>query len=223
VVEDEPRLRGLIASDLAAEGYSVETCHDGLPALVAHRSLPADLLVLDLMLPAMDGFQVLRALRDAGDETPVLILTARGEEPARVQGFQLGADDYLVKPFSILELLGRVKAILRRARKAPEAKASRFRSGPFVLDRGRLGIQRDGAWLDLGIQRVRLLEVLWRRSGHTLARTELLNLAWEPDARPGLRTVDVHVAQLRKQLGEEWIVTVEGIGYRWTAPVEPLD
>lgn len=223
VVEDEPRLRDLLVSDLASEGYSVESFSDGLPALLRHRTQPADLLILDLMLPDMDGFQMLRALRDAVDDVPVLILTARGEEPARVQGFLLGADDYLVKPFSILELLGRVKAILRRTRKLVESKVTRLSSGPFLMDCVRMEILQDGEKLDLGVQRVRLLEVLWRRTGHTLARTELLNLAWDPDARPGLRTVDVHIAQLRKQLGEKWIVTVEGLGYRWTVPVEPAD
>lgn len=223
VVEDEPSLRNLLVSDLAAEGYCLEGFNDGIPALLRHREQPADLLILDLMLPEMDGFQALRSLRDSGDDTPVLILTARGEEPARVQGFLLGADDYLVKPFSILELLGRVKAILRRTRKLAESKVTRLSSGPFLLDRVRMEILLNGEKLDLGVQRVRLLEVLWRRPGHTLARAELLNLAWEPDARPGLRTVDVHIGQLRKQLGEKWIVTVEGLGYRWTEPVEPLE
>lgn len=222
VVEDEPELRLLLKANLEAEGWEIFAAQDGIPALRLHQQHPFDLWILDLMLPEMDGFQVLQALRAQGDEVPVLMLTARGEEAARVQGFESGADDYLVKPFSILELLGRVRAILRRSGRVEPVRARRYRSGPYLIDLDRMGVSRDGVSLAIGARGFRILEVLLRRPGHTLGRSEILNLAWEPDARPGIRTVDVHVGLLRKQLGETAIATIEGVGYRWVHPAEPL-
>ena len=222
VVEDEPSLCQLLVNNLSFEGYSVESAGDGVPALAAHASLRADLIVLDLMLPQMDGFAVLKALRDRQDEVPVLMLTARGEEVDRVQGLSLGADDYLVKPFSVLELIARVKAILRRTR--PTERPPLLLSGPFRFDLPRLEAKRDGRLLDLTPREFRLLEILITHPGRTHSRKELLQLAWESDARPSARTVDVHIANVRRKLGEEqdapWITTVGGEGYRWITPVD---
>jgi two-component system phosphate regulon response regulator PhoB len=222
VVEDEPSLCQLLLNNLSFEGYSVTAAGDGVPALVAHASQRADLIVLDLMLPQMDGFAVLKALRDRQDEVPVLMLTARGEEADRVQGLSLGADDYLVKPFSVLELMARVKAILRRTR--PTERPPLLRSGPFHFDLPRFEAKRDGRMLELTPREFRLLEILITHAGRTHSRKELLQLAWEPDARPSARTVDVHIANVRRKLGEEldapWIATVGGEGYRWITPVE---
>jgi len=125
VVEDEPELRSLLAESLRSEGWEVEIADDGIPALQAHATQPVDLIVLDLMLPRMDGFQVLQALRNQNDDVSVLLLTARGDEPTRVRGFDLGTDDYIVKPFSILELMGRMRAILRRVKKLPPPRIQR--------------------------------------------------------------------------------------------------
>jgi len=222
VVEDEPSLCQLLVNNLGFEGYSVEAVGDGVPALAAHGAHRADLIVLDLMLPQLDGFEVLRTLRDRKDEVPVLLLTARGEEADRVKGLSLGADDYLVKPFSVLELMARVKAILRRTR--PVDRPPLLRSGPFRFDLPRMEAKRDGRPLELTPREFRLLEILISHAGRTHSRKELLQLAWEPDARPSARTVDVHIANLRKKLGEEegspWITTVGGEGYRWISPVE---
>ncbi|HCZ33328.1 MAG TPA: DNA-binding response regulator [Holophagaceae bacterium] len=222
VVEDEPSLCQLLLNNLGYEGYSVETAGDGVPALAAHAARRADLIVLDLMLPQLDGFEVLRTLREAQDDVPVLLLTARGEEVDRVKGLSLGADDYLVKPFSVLELIARVKAILRRTR--PVERPPLLRSGPFRFDLPRLEARRDGKPLELTPREFRLLEILITHAGRTHSRKELLQLAWEPDARPSARTVDVHIANLRRKLGEEqgkpWITTVGGEGYRWITPVE---
>ena len=222
VVEDEPSLCQLLLNNLSFEGYSVEAAGDGVPALTAHAARRADLIVLDLMLPQMDGFAVLKALRERQDDVPVLMLTARGEEVDRVQGLSLGADDYLVKPFSVLELMARVKAILRRTR--PTERPPHLRSGPFHFDLPRLEARRDNRMLELTPREFRLLEILITHAGRTHSRKELLQLAWEPDARPSARTVDVHIANVRRKLGEEmgapWITTVGGEGYRWITPVE---
>jgi len=223
VVEDEPSLCQLLVNNLGFEGYSVEAAGDGVPALASHGARRADLIVLDLMLPQLDGFEVLRTLRERKDEVPVLLLTARGEEADRVKGLSLGADDYLVKPFSVLELMARVKAILRRTR--PLDRPARLRSGPFRFNLPRLEARRDSRTLELTPREFRLLEILITHAGRTHSRKELLQLAWEPDARPSARTVDVHIANLRRKLGEElgapWITTVGGEGYRWITPVEP--
>jgi two-component system phosphate regulon response regulator PhoB len=221
VVEDEPALCQLLMNNLSFEGYSVSTADDGVPALAAHAARRADLIILDLMLPQLDGFAVLKALRDQRDGVPVLMLTARGEEADRVKGLSLGADDYLVKPFSLLELLARVKAILRRTR--PLERPDLLRSGPFRFDLPRLEATREGRTLDLTPREFRLVEILISHAGRTHSRKELLQLAWEPEARPSARTVDVHIANLRRKLGEEqgapWIATVGGEGYRWITPV----
>jgi two-component system phosphate regulon response regulator PhoB len=222
VVEDEPSLRQLLVNNLSFEGYSVDAAGDGVPGLAAHGAHRADLIVLDLMLPQMDGFEFLRTLRERKDEVPILMLTARGEEADRVHGLSLGADDYLVKPFSVLELMARVKAILRRTR--PLDRPPFLRSGPFRFDLRRLEARRAGKMLELTPREFRLLEILITHPGRTHSRKELLQLAWEPDARPSARTVDVHIANLRRKLGEEpgtpWITTVGGEGYRWITPVE---
>lgn len=223
VVEDEPALCQLLMNNLSFEGYSVTTADDGVPALAAHAARRADLIILDLMLPQLDGFAVLKALRDQQDGVPVLMLTARGEEADRVKGLSLGADDYLVKPFSLLELMARVKAILRRTR--PQERPALLRSGPFRFDLPRLEATREGRTLDLTPREFRLVEILISHAGRTHSRKELLQLAWEPEARPSARTVDVHIANLRRKLGEEqgapWIATVGGEGYRWITPVTP--
>ncbi|HXC17053.1 MAG TPA: response regulator transcription factor [Holophagaceae bacterium] len=221
VVEDETSLRQLLTQNLSYEGYSVAAAADGGEALSSHHARRADLIVLDLMLPVVDGFQVLRTLREHQDPVPVLMLTARGAEQDRVQGLSLGADDYLVKPFSVLELIARVKAILRRTRPIEKPKA--LRSGPFRFDLPRLEATREEQIMDLTPREFRLLEILITHAGRTHSRSELLQLAWEQDAQPTPRTVDVHIANLRKKLGDDggkpYIATVGGEGYRWVLPV----
>jgi len=223
VVEDEKGLQGLLTTNLEYEGFSVEVADDGIPALAAHRLRRADLIVLDLMLPELDGFKVLESLRQAHDTVPVLMLTARSAEVDRVKGLCLGADDYLVKPFSILELVARIRAILRRSRTTEPARS--FTCGPFHFDFAAISATRDGRPLDLTSREMRILEILVTYSGHTHSRSDLLRLAWEPDARPSPRTVDVHVANLRRKLGDDdrhrLIATVGGEGYRWRERPDP--
>jgi len=218
VVEDEVELQQLLVTNLEFEGFSVEVADDGIPALAAHDRRRADLILLDLMLPHLDGFKVIEALRKANDDVPVLMLTARGAEADRVKGLSVGADDYLVKPFSVLELVARIRAILRRTRAAEPPKV--LTSGPYRFDFAAMTATRDGRNLELTSREMRILEILVTYPGRTHSRSDLLRLAWEADARPSPRTVDVHVANLRKKLGDDdknrHIATVGGEGYRWT-------
>ena len=226
VVEDEAEIAALIAYQLTREGYRVETALSGAAALDAlHRDLP-DLLVLDRMLPGVSGDDVLKAIRsDAATRTvPVLILTAKREQEDRIQGLELGADDYLTKPFSLRELVLRVDAILRRAQgeMKPIAGGGRIlRAGSLRVDVGAHIVTMDDEEVQLTPTEFRLLRTLMERRGRTQSRRQLLTEAWSVDAtmvnRLHTRTVDMHVRRLRGKLGAagEWIDTVRGFGYRF--------
>ncbi len=223
VIEDEASLGEMIVSNLATEGFLVSLAGDGEAGLASHATRPADLIILDLMLPGMSGFEVLRALRRRQDKVPVIILTARSASEDRVQGLSLGADDYLPKPFAMLELTARIRAILRRA--APEEESRRIaRSGPFKIDYLHLSVHRGRTDLQLSLREFRLLEVLLAHPGRVHGRQDLVNLAWEADAHPTLRTVDKHIQALRRKLADSdenpAIQTLEREGYRWTLPVK---
>jgi DNA-binding response OmpR family regulator len=220
IVDDDPNLRGLLVKALRKAGWMTTEAENGAVALERHQAVPADLIVLDLMMPRMDGFAVLRALRPR-DEVPVLLLTAEGQERKRVEGFRLGADDYLVKPFSLLELVARIRAILKRTTRHKEPGI--LCSGPFELDRMHQCLRRDGASVGLSPMEYHILEVVMSHAGQPLTRLELLRLAWKTDARPSPRTVDVHMVSLRRKLmlGEDppWILTSGTQGYCWTSSV----
>lgn len=225
LVEDDASLREIVANNLAYEGHSVVAVGDGEAALASHRAGAADLILLDLMLPGRDGFQVLKALRDAGDPVPVLMLTARGAEEDRVQGLRGGADDYVVKPFSVVELMARIQAILRRAK--PMAGPA-LRSGPFLIHRHRKQVYLEGRSLGLTSLEFHMVEALVSHPGAPLSREELIAILWGGSEPSSQRTLNVHVANLRRKLAEsgatEWIVTVGRAsrgGYQWSAPVEP--
>lgn len=230
VVEDEAEIAALIAYQLTREGYRVETALNGAAALDAlHRDLP-DLLVLDRMLPEISGDDVLKALRDdpATQAVPVLILTAKKDRADRIQGLELGADDYLTKPFSPRELVLRVDAILRRAKgelRATTGGGRILRAGPLRMDVGAHIVTIDDAEVQLTPTEFRLLQTLMERRGRTQTRRQLLTEAWDVDSvaagRLQTRTVDMHVRRLRGKLGAagEWIETVRGFGYRFQKPV----
>ena len=223
-VEDDAALQALLVRALRKGGFQAVPAGDGAAALALHREQPADLIVLDLMLPVLDGFQVLQALRPA-DEVPVIMLTALGQEHQRLRGFELGADDYLVKPFSTAELLARIRAILRRSERGSYRRL--LRSGPFLLDRTAKTLLRDGHPLPLTPVEFHLLEVLLEHAGQSLTRTELLHLAWPTHARPAVSTVKVHVANLRRKLHQDgepaWILSFGAHGYGWGASVQRSD
>jgi two-component system phosphate regulon response regulator PhoB len=217
VVDDEPHIVALVAYHLAKAGYRVTTATNGTEALArANRETPA-LVVLDLMLPGMSGFEVLRKLRgrDHTRDVAVLMLTARRDEPDRIEGLSLGADDYLTKPFSPQELVLRVKAILRRSGSGSGARDVTV-IGPIHIDRSAHRVTLDGVDVDLTPTEYRLLILLADRSGRVQARSHLLETVW--DAAPDIqtRTVDMHVQRLRMKLGRagDMIETVRGFGYR---------
>lgn len=223
VVEDEPTLRQLLTQNLQFEGFSVEAVSDGADALHRAEQGGIDLLVLDLMLPTLDGFKVLRALRESGNFVPVLMLTARGAEEDRLMGLRSGADDYLVKPFSVLELVARIRAILRRTQ--PQQDAPLIRSGPFLVHRHKRQAYVHGRSLNLTALEFRLMEVFCGSPGVPISREELLHLVWGSVSRPSPHTLSVHIANLRKKLQEasapDCIVTVGRVGhggYLWADP-----
>jgi two-component system phosphate regulon response regulator PhoB len=218
VVDDEPDIIALVAYHLARAGYRVSTASTGLEALQAAREEQPALVVLDLMLPELSGFEVLERMRGERTlaEIPVLMLTARREEPDRVQGLSLGADDYLVKPFSPQELVLRVRNILRRTRTAAAERGSVFRLGNVEVDKDAHTVSRDGQPLELTATEYKLLMTLAERRGRVQSRAQLLELVWESAPDIQTRTVDMHVQRLRAKLGDagELIETVRGFGYR---------
>jgi len=231
VVEDEPDIAALIAYQLTREGFRVETVANGTDALGAvSREIP-DLVVLDRMLPSLSGDEVLRELKgEAATRTiPVLVLTARREQQDRIEGLELGADDYLTKPFSPRELVLRVKAILRRAHEpAIDSGGQLLRAGPVSVDVNSHQVLFEGEELSLTPTEFRLLQSLLERKGRTQSRQQLLEKAWGVEShvsdRIHTRTVDMHIRRLRAKLGRvgDWIETVRGFGYRLRVPEEEI-
>ena len=214
VVEDERPIADLVRLYLSRDGFGVHVEHDGTAGLAAARRLRPVACVLDIALPGMEGTEICRRLRSDGDWTPVILLTARDDEVDRILGLELGADDYVTKPFSPRELAARVRAVLRRAAGPPDG--ARVRTlGPVSLDPDRRLATVDGAPLSLTPTEFDLLEHLLARPGRVFTREELLASVWGYAAHAGTRTVDVHVAQLRAKLGAaaHVIRTVRGVGY----------
>jgi DNA-binding response OmpR family regulator len=214
VVEDEPDIGDLLALYFRREGWRVHLATTGEEGLETIRARQPDFVVLDVGLPGdLDGFDVCRELRQSSP-VPVLFLTARDEEVDRILGLELGADDYVTKPFSPREVVARVKAVLRRGNQAP-ASPSTIDLGPIKVDLDRREATRDRAPVNLAAQEFALLEVFVRNLGVALSRQQLLDLAWGAEWIGDPRTVDVHVRQLRRKLGDDLpLVTVRGVGYR---------
>jgi two-component system phosphate regulon response regulator PhoB len=219
VVDDEPDITALVAYHLARAGYRVSTATTGPDALRAAREERPDIVVLDLMLPGVSGYEVLRELRQRPEtrEVGVILLTSRREETDRIKGFSLGADDYLTKPFSPQELTLRVAALLRRLQAPAVAAGSSLIEGPLVIDRASHRVTLDGEEVQLTATEFKLLSMLVERRGRVQTRPQLLETVW--DAQPDIqtRTVDMHVQRLRAKLGElgDLIETVRGFGYRF--------
>ena len=226
VVEDEPGLVLTLEDRLRAEGYVVGVARDGEHGFNRASSEPWDLILLDGMLPRKSGFDVCRDLRAKGVKTPVLMLTARGQVSDRVVGLKLGADDYLMKPFDMSELLARIEARLRRdgAPALSESPALTAVSlGPIHADFRRAEVMKSGAMVELSGKELHLLRYFIEHQGATLSRTELLEAVWGYSTIPFTRTVDVHVANLRRKLEDDpqhpsMILTIHGLGYKFVAP-----
>jgi DNA-binding response OmpR family regulator len=214
IAEDEPRLSSFLEKGLRAAGYTTTVCDDGLRAELLARAEDFDLLILDIGLPGQDGFAVLRALRARGERLPVLVLTARDEVTDMVTGLDLGADDYVTKPFVFDELLARVRARLRQAGQAPAASSLELSAGGITLDLRARRASAEGREAELTAKEFSLLETFLRHSGQVLSREQLLSHVWGYDFDPGSNVVDVYVGYLRRKLGAERFETVRGMGYR---------
>jgi two-component system, OmpR family, alkaline phosphatase synthesis response regulator PhoP len=221
LVEDEPGLQLALTDRLTTEGYHVEVAADGPAAVARATSEPFDIIVLDVMLPGLDGFELLRTVRQRGVTTPVLMLTARGQVVDKVVGLKMGADDYMTKPFEALELTARLEALRRRARAPSGAGVTCYEFGDAVVDIRRAEVTRAGAPVELSPKEFHLLRYFLEHRGATFSREELLHEVWGYQNMPSTRTVDVHVAWLRQKLetnpkAPQYIVTVHGLGYKFT-------
>ncbi|MEN8375758.1 MAG: response regulator transcription factor [Gemmatimonadota bacterium] len=222
VVEDERDIAALVAYHLTREGYQVRTAGGGPEALEAVSHERPDLIVLDIMLPGFTGYDVLKELRARADsaDIPVVVLTARRDEMDRIKGFELGADDYVTKPFSPQELVLRVSAVLRRAQSPALGRNARtLRGGPISVDVNAMRAEVDGEPVDLTPTEYKLLVALLERRGRVQSRKHLLESVWKVHVDIETRTVDMHVQRLRSKLGSgaDWIETVRGFGYRFKA------
>jgi heavy metal response regulator len=213
LIEDEKRIAGFIARGLEESGYTVDAAEAGLAGLAMMTGATYELVILDLMLPDLDGFAVLERIRRRKANQPVLILSARGNLEDRVRGLDLGADDYLVKPFAFVELLARVRALLRRGQSLPE----RLQTEDLVLDCLRRKVNRAGVNIELAPKEFSILEYLLRNKGRALSRTMIVEHVWEMDYTGLTNIVDVYIRHLRGKVDDDWplklIKTVRGIGY----------
>ena len=223
IVEDNDDLARGLANNLEIEGFETEIASDGSTGLERARASSPDLIILDLMLPGMDGYRLLSTLRDAGDTVPVLILTARTTEQDKVRGFRDGCDDYVTKPFGLLELMGRVQALLRRSsRGTGRDQAASFKFGDVEIIPGTHDVLRDGQHVQLRPKEFELLMALLRRRGNVVNRIDLLREVWGYGSDVVSRTVDTHVGELRRKLEVDpaqpkYILTVRKTGYRLNA------
>ncbi|MBL8734054.1 MAG: response regulator transcription factor [Planctomycetes bacterium] len=223
VIEDEQDLRAGLQHNLELEGYVVSTAADGREGLRKAREGKANLILLDLMLPHMSGTEVLQHLRETGNETPVIILSAKGQDRDKVQGLELGADDYLTKPFGLTELTARIRAVLRRTQSGAKAGDRQALSGVMVfpgltVDWGRFTVQSEGEETQLSRYEAEILRMLVEHRGQVVSRQDLLRKVWGYVHLPTTRTVDNHIARLRKKIEHDvenptHVKTVHGLGY----------
>jgi two-component system response regulator RegX3 len=224
VIEDEASIREPLTDALGREGFDVAAADTAAGGLDAFRKRPPDLVLLDVMLPDGDGRDVLREIR-AGSRVPVVMLTARGEEIDRVLGLELGADDYVTKPFSAAELVARIRAVLRRVGPVAPAGDGVLEVGNVRMDLDTRSVTKGGRPVDLTVKEFDLLRVLLSRSGKLVRRDELVHEVWDANWFGSTKTLDVHLSALRKKLGDDpadprYIVTIRGVGFRFVAPDE---
>jgi DNA-binding response OmpR family regulator len=224
IVEDDEAMAVALRDGFTYEGYEVSMAGDGVLGLQKARNENADLMILDVMLPKMTGLDVCKKLRGAGNDIPIIMLTARGQEIDKILGLKFGADDYVTKPFSFMELMARAEAVLRRAGSSngrSRAQLERYSFGNVAIDFGRHEATKAGVPLDMSPREYRLLEYFIRHRGEVVTRDQLLDSVWEYDNMPFTRTVDTHMAKLRKKVEDvpsdpKWLVTVHRLGYKFT-------
>jgi len=222
IVEDEPDMVLGLKDNFEFEGYEVVTASDGVSGLERARENKPELVILDIMLPKLSGLEVCKTLRGEGFEAPIIMLTARGQEIDKVVGLELGADDYVTKPFSIRELLARVRAILRRT-DGSKRRLSHYSFSDLDLDFESYQAKKGGEPLDLSPREFELLRYLIERKGETVSRDKLLQDVWGYESYPSTRTVDTHIAKLRAKVGDSgseprYILTIHGVGYKFVDP-----
>jgi DNA-binding response OmpR family regulator len=221
IVDDEPAILHGLADNLKRDLHEVLTAADGDTGYRIIKEKKPDLVILDLMLPKLSGYEVCRKMRAEGLETLILMLTARGEETDRVVGLDLGADDYVTKPFSVRELLARVRALLRRAQPASKPSIDQLTIDDLTIDFRRYEARRNGRPIAMTRREFQLLHALASRPGDVITRDELLNQVWGLDAYPTTRTIDNHIAGLRAKIEQNpeeprRILTIRGVGYKWS-------
>ena len=219
IVEDDDSMAAALRDGFDYEGYTVALARDGAAGLRLAAEAKPDVIILDVMLPKMSGLDVCREVRKEGNTVPIIMLTARGQEIDKVLGLKLGADDYVTKPFGFLELMARVEAVIRRA-SGRAARVDAFEFGAVRADFKRGEVRRDGRRLELSARELRLLQYFIERRGEVVSREQLLDAVWDYDSAPLTRTVDMHVAKLRKKIEERpaqprFLVTVHGQGYKF--------
>lgn len=219
IIEDEPGLRVAVKDELEFEGFEVDVADDGVTGLAAIRRSPPDLVVLDLMLPGRNGFQICQTVRAEGIQTPIIVVTARDQEVDKVRGLELGADDYLTKPFGLAELVARIRAVLRRGRKDEDA-GEILEVRPIKVDLRRHRAFKGDRELQLTDMEFRILVLLLRHPGEVITRDDFLKQVWGEEVYVSHRTVDTHVATLRKKIEEDvenpvYIRSVRNVGYRF--------
>jgi len=221
IIEDEEPIRMALEDDFRLENFDVAVATDGLDGLVKAAEPDVDLIILDIMLPGMSGFEVCKNLRSRGVKTPIIMLTAKGQEIDRVLGLEIGADDYVTKPFSPRELQARVKAVLRRINTDPnEMRENQFRSGSLEVDFRQYICRKNGKEVNLTVHEFNLLKYLMRNQGQVINRDELLDEVWGRDVFVTPHTIDTHVANLRKKVEDDpadphLIISIRGVGYKF--------
>ncbi len=224
VAEDDANLRQGLIDLLEAEGYTVYSAEDGRQALACFGDESPDLVLLDVMMPEMSGYDVCREIRKNDSRTPIIMLTAKSEEIDKVVGLELGADDYVTKPFGLHELRARIAAVLRRSQGGQQASAKslpeQFQIGQALIDRKAYQVTRDDQSQNLTSREVKLLEIFYHQPNQVLSRNDLLNAAWGIDYFGTTRTLDQHIAQLRKKIepnpaSPQFLLTVHGVGYKY--------
>ncbi len=218
LIEDDPNILKLIPSDLELEGHIVFTAKDGMEGLDRARSLKPDLIILDIMLPKMNGYDICRTLRKDGSEVPIIMLTAKGQEADKVIGLEMGADDYVTKPFGGMELMARVKALLRRHKRQLD-KLEKVKFDDILIDFKGMEATRKGKSISLTAKEFQLLELLVRHKNQVVSRRQFLEEIWGYEDMPSTRTVDNQILTLRQKLDpkdpEAYITTIHGVGYKF--------